>query len=290
VRRAGSRVRVGFMRARSHELLEIGDCPILAPELAGAPEIAAELAAAAAPAARKMDVALTVTETGLDADLRGAGEPDASYLVQLSEIAKRYDLARLSMQGELIVERRRPELLMGDAPAVPPAGGFLQATKAGEATLFAAIVVALANAGRAIDLFCGIGPFSLRLAEACAVHGVDNDAAALAALDAAWRRMAGAKPVSTERRDLFESPIFADDLNEYDAAVFDPPRAGAEAQARELARSTVPVVIGVSCDPGTFARDAEILVQGGYRLERVTPVDQFKYAAHLEMVGIFRKG
>jgi len=208
----------------------------------------------------------------------------------LSDLAERHDLARLSMQGELIVERRRPELVMGDARTTPPAGGFLQATKVGEAALYAAMVVAVADAARAIDLFCGIGPFALRLAEACAVHGIDSDADALAALDAAWRRMAGAKPVTTERRDLFESPIFADDLNEYDAAIFDPPRAGAEAQARELARSDVPVVIGVSCDPGTFARDAEILLQGGYRLESVTPIDQFKYAAHLEMVGVFRKG
>jgi 23S rRNA (uracil1939-C5)-methyltransferase len=171
----------------------------------------------------------------------------------------------------------------------PPPGSFLQATRKGEETLAALVLGALGKTKHCLDLFCGIGPFALRLAERAAVYAADSDAAALAALDAAARHAKGLKPIRTDKRDLFREPFTLAELRPYDAVVFDPPRAGAEAQSRHLAKSKIPLIVAVGCDPASFARDASILISGGYRLEKVTPVDQFAFTAHVEMVSVFRK-
>lgn len=288
VQREGGRVLVGFMRARSHDLLEIESCPILAPGLETAFAVARELADVL-PGRRRFDVAATLTETGLDIALSGVGELDYAALTGLSDLADRLDLARVTADGDPVVTRRNPTLTMGSAKLVPPAGGFLQATAAGEAALAALVLEHAGDASRVLDLFAGSGPFALRLAERAQVHAVDTDARALAALDGAWRGRPGLKAVTTEMRDLFENPVYAQDLSPYDVVLFDPPRAGAELQARELAGSGVATVIAVSCEPATFARDAEILIKGGYALERATPVDQFRFTGHVEIVGVFRK-
>jgi 23S rRNA (uracil1939-C5)-methyltransferase len=172
---------------------------------------------------------------------------------------------------------------------VPPPSVFLQATAAGEEILSSLVLDACEGTRRVADLFAGCGPFALRLAERREVRAVDGDDAALSALDRAARGTPGLRPVKTESRDLFRRPLLPPELEPFDAVVMDPPRAGAEAQARQLATSKVATVVSVSCDAGTFARDAAILMAGGYKLERVVPVDQFKYSAHLEMVGVFRR-
>jgi 23S rRNA (uracil1939-C5)-methyltransferase len=178
---------------------------------------------------------------------------------------------------------------MGRAAVVPPAGSFLQATRLGEETLAGLVTGACERAKRVADLFAGSGPFSLRLAEKAEVHAVEYDQGSMAALDKAFRATPGLRRISTEARDLFRRPLLTPELNAFEAVVLDPPRAGAEAQAKQLAVSKVPLVVSVSCDAATFARDAAILIAGGYRLERVTPVDQFKHSPHLEVVGILRK-
>ncbi len=283
--------RVGFMRQRSHALLEIAQCPVLAPGLERAFDAGRELAGAlksnAAP--KRFDAAVTLTETGLDVALTGVGELDFRALTALSDAADRLDLARLTADAEPVVTRRAPILTVGAVKLTPSAGGFLQATAAGEAQLAQLVVAHVGDAARVIDLFAGAGPFALRLAGHARVHAVDTDAAALASLDAAWRGGTGLKAVTTEVRDLFENPVDAVDLAVFDAAVFDPPRAGAELQVREIANSGIETVVAVSCEPATFARDAEILIGGGYALARVTPVDQFRYTGHVEVVGLFRK-
>jgi 23S rRNA (uracil1939-C5)-methyltransferase len=205
-------------------------------------------------------------------------------------LADDLDLARLSLHGETLVERRLPVIEADGIRLAPPPGGFLQATQAGEAALTALVLAALdKKTKRVVDLFAGSGPFSLALARRCDVHAVEGEAAALASLDRAVRATPSLRRVTTERRDLFRRPLLALELDAYDAAVFDPPRAGAQAQAARLAESKVPLVVGVACDAGTFARDAATLVAGGYRLESVTPVDQFKYSSHVEVVGVFRR-
>ncbi|ACA16834.1 (Uracil-5)-methyltransferase [Methylobacterium sp. 4-46] len=288
VRRVEGALEAGFMAARSHALVAIDHCPITEPALHPAPDAARALARPLG-GGKPLDVQATVTEAGLDVDLRGHGPADGRARQALVALAGDLDLARLSLHGEVLVERRPPLLRVGRAALVPPPGGFLQATRAGEALLGDLVVAGVGDAKRVADLFCGSGAFSLRLAEARGVHAVEGDAAALAALDRAVRGAPGLRAVTTERRDLFRRPLLAPELDRFDAVVFDPPRAGAEAQAARLAGSKVPVVVGVSCDAGTFARDAALLIAGGYRLDEVVPLDQFRHSPHVELVGVFRR-
>ena len=281
-------IRVGYMASGSHDLVEIAICPIAEPALAEAPRAALALARLLERSAKPLDLQVTATGTGLDIDLRGHGPIDARTRLSLSEAAAALDLARLSVHGDVVVERRLPMIAMSRAQVVPPPGSFLQATARGEEVLSALVLEGCAAARRVADLFAGCGPFALRLAEAREVHALDGDSAALAALDRAARGTPGLRPVKTETRDLFRRPLLPPELARFDAVVMDPPRAGAEAQARQLAAAKVAVVVSVSCDAGTFARDAAILIEGGYRLERVVPVDQFKYSPHLEIVGVLR--
>jgi 23S rRNA (uracil1939-C5)-methyltransferase len=285
----GGTPRVGYMRVRSHELVEIAFCPIAEPALKEAPQTALALAEPLAAARKPLDIQLTATETGLDVDLRGHGELGHRERQALIDVAGRHDLARLALHGDVLVERHAPLLRIGKAQLSPAPGGFLQATWAGEEALASLVIEACHRAKRVADLFSGCGPFALRLAERAEVHAVDGDARSLAALDKAARQTPGLRRVATEARDLFRRPLLASELERFDALVVDPPRAGAEAQARQLAAARIPVVVSVSCDAGTFVRDAAILVAGGYRVERVTPVDQFKHSPHLEIVGVFRR-
>jgi len=200
-----------------------------------------------------------------------------------------HDLARLSNHGDRVIERRAPILRMGRAEVSPPPGAFLQATEAGEEALAASVCRALAGARKIADLFAGAGTFTLRLAENARVHAVDFEETSLAALIKAARATAGLQDVTIERRDLFRRPLDASELAACDAVVFDPPRAGAEAQAKALAGSAVRLVVAVSCSAETFARDARILIDGGYAIGPVTPLDQFRFSPHVELLAAFRR-
>jgi 23S rRNA (uracil1939-C5)-methyltransferase len=280
--------RVGYMAARSHDLVEIAFCPISAPGLAGAPRAARTLAEVLAGARKPLDIQITATGAGLDINIRGHGPVSETVRSALVEAAAALDVARLSLHGDTLVERRAPVLAMGPSQVVLPPGSFLQATSAGEEALSALVLDACSGARRVADLFAGCGPFALRLAQYREVHAVDGDDRALAALDRGARGTPGLRRVTTEARDLFRRPLLTPELERFDALVMDPPRAGAEAQARQLAAAKMPLVVSVSCDAGSFARDAAILVGAGYVLERVVPVDQFKYSAHVEIVGVLR--
>lgn len=289
-RRQGEAMVVGFMAARSHELIEVEACPVLVPGLDRAPAVAQMLANRMGGAGKPLDIQLTASEAGLDVDLRGHGPPGDKLRLALTQLAERLDLARLSNHGEIVVERRPPLQQMGKALVAPPPGGFLQATALGEETLAGLVMAALPKGKRAADLFAGCGPFSFRMAERMQVLAVESDKAAMLALAKAFGATPGLKPIATETRDLFRRPLLEHELNGFDVVVLDPPRAGAEAQVKRLAASKVRDVIYVSCDVGSFARDAATLVAGGYALEAVTPVDQFRYSAHVELVGVFRRG
>jgi 23S rRNA (uracil1939-C5)-methyltransferase len=274
---------VGYMAARRHDVVDIARCPILVPALATrAPALTRAIAATVG----DCDVALTASDTGLDVAVRTARplRPE-----RLTLLAQRAGLARLTLNGELVLQTRPPRLGMGRAVVELPVGSFLQATAAAEAALAALVRDAVGPAKTVADLFCGVGPFTLRLAERSRVSAVDADRAAIAALDRALRHTPGLKQVKTGARDLFREPLLPAELKGFDAVVLDPPRAGAEAQARELAKSAVGTVVAVSCEPRTFARDAALLIAGGYRLEALTPVDQFAWAPHVELVGVFRR-
>jgi 23S rRNA (uracil1939-C5)-methyltransferase len=254
-----------------------------------APAVARALAQGLAQPRKPIDIQITATENGFDVDLRGHGAVTERQRQTLMALAADLDLARLSLHGDVVVERRPPVLTMGRAVVVPPPGSFLQATRAGEEILSSLVVEACTGTKRVADLFSGVGPFALRLAARAEVHAAETDRAAIAALDRAARGAPGLRRVTVETRDLFRRPLLAPELNGFGAVVMDPPRAGAEAQARQLAASQVPLVVSVSCDAGTFARDAAILIEGGYRLEHVVPVDQFKHTPHVELVGVLRR-
>ena len=285
-RKINERAEAGFMARRTHQLIQIDRCPILIPALADASQIATRLAQII-DSDKPLDIHLTATDTGLDCDIRGLGAPSDRQRRRLVENFSSFGLARLSIHGALIALRNEPILKIGRASVAIPSGTFLQATSEGEAILTEIAAEMAAGAKKVADLFCGVGPFSLRLAEKASVTAFDSDENAIAALNAA--RAEGLKPIKAQVRDLFRVPLVPTELNGFDTVLLDPPRAGARAQMSELAKSDVPRVISVACDVQSFARDARILTEAGYRLEKVVPVDQFAYSPHLEMVGLFTK-
>lgn len=282
-------LKVGFSATSSHDVIPIDRCPILDPALDGALDAAwalAEPLTSGMPVTKPLDIQVTATANGLDVDVRGSGPLPTSLVTALSRVAEQHRLARLTRHGELVLQRLPPTVTMGRAEVTLPPGSFLQATVAGEETLAALVTENIGKAKNVADLFCGVGPFALRLAEKARVTAYDSDTGAIAALAKA-ARSPGLKPVKCERRDLFRRPLVPQELRDFDAVVFDPPRQGAQAQALKLAASKVPVVVAVSCNAATFARDARLLVDGGYRLEAVVPVDQFRHTPHVELVARF---
>jgi len=282
-------LEVGFAARKAHHVVAIDRCPVLAPGLDGAITAAWAIAEKLAAMRKPLDIQVTATEGGLDIDLRGSGPLSPLRLQELAEVAARYRLARLTRHGEIAAQQAVPVVRMGRAQVVLPPGAFLQATAAGEAALAELVETYCLGAAKVADLFCGVGPFALRLAQRARIVAADNDVAAIAALRRAADTTAHLKPIETQPRDLFRRPFTPDELKPFDAILFDPPRQGAQAQASALAASGVPRIVAVSCNPATFARDARILVDGGYRLTRVTPIDQFRYSAHVELVGLFER-
>ncbi|MFC3570834.1 class I SAM-dependent RNA methyltransferase [Paracoccus simplex] len=286
-RRTKKDALLGFHARASDVIVDIADCHVLRPGIQSSLPLLRRLVVAGASRAGELSLTVTETPAGLDVAVTG-GKPMQPALFQtLAALAAEGDLARLSWDGQGIT-RRPPALPMGRAQVVPPPGGFLQATAEGEAALLAAVRGMLRGAGRVLDLFAGCGTFTLPLAETAEVHAVEGLAAPLQALDAAARRSPGLRRITTEIRDLARRPLMPDELA-YDAIVIDPPRAGAEAQARELARSAADRLAWVSCDPVTFARDARILAEGGWALARLFVVDQFRWSPHVETVAEFRR-
>lgn len=294
--RQGRRVLLGFNRRFSHAVEDMTVCHVLAPPLVALLPALRQALAPLLPEGKPQDVTATLTDSGVDLLLALPAEPDLAGREALAALAVELDLARLSLavagQAPLpLAERRLPRILLGGVAVTPPPGGFLQPTPEGEAALTQLVLAAVpSEADTVADLYSGCGTFSFPLAaRGHRVHAVEGDAAALAALERAARGGALAQRISAERRDLERDPVTADELEGGDAAVFDPPRAGARAQAAELAASDLPVVVAVSCNPGTFARDARALVEGGYRLEWVAPLDQFPWTGHLELVARFAR-
>jgi 23S rRNA (uracil1939-C5)-methyltransferase len=281
-------LKVGYAAASTHDIIPIDRCPILDPALDGALEAAWALAEPLISNGKSLDIQATATDNGLDVDIRGSGPLKPVMVATLSRVADKHRLARLTRHGELVLMRSAPTVKMGAATVPLPPGSFLQATVAGEETLAALVADHCGRAKHIADLFCGVGPFALRLATRAKVAAFDSDAAAIVSLQKA-AHAPGLKPIKAEARDLFRRPLVSQELREFDCVVFDPPRQGAQAQAQKLASSQVPVMVAVSCNAATFARDARLLVDGGYRLEAVTPVDQFRHTPHVELVARFRR-
>jgi 23S rRNA (uracil1939-C5)-methyltransferase len=225
--------------------------------------------------------AITKTDTGLDCNVTGAKPLDKVMRMTLADY--RTHFARLSWDGETIFTDTPPRIIMGAVRTHIPPGAFLQATPQGEQALLDAVTETIDPAASIIDLFAGCGTFSLPLAQKAAIHAVEGQDDLCAALDHAARHTSGLRHVTIERRDLFRRPIDAETLAQFDAVVIDPPRAGAQAQTHELAKAQIPRIAMVSCNPITFARDAAILIQAGYHIDWIQPVDQFRWSSHVEI-------
>jgi len=292
--RRGTReaARLGYKQRKSWDLVDIEVCPIAEPGIQAAIPALKKLAAPLFEHPKSAPTLhVTLSDTGLDIDITGvearSGGLSADARVLLAERAAAAGFARVTLAGEAAYLARQPVARLGPATVALPPGAFLQATREAEVAMAAFVAEAASGAGRIADLYCGVGTFTFRLAQIAPVDAADFAPEAVAALRGALAGAPGLKAVNAEARDLVRRPVLAEELKKTDVAVFDPPRAGAAEQAAELAQSAVARVIGVSCNPATFARDARTLVDAGFTLERILPVDQFLWSPHVELVGVF---
>lgn len=289
VRKVEIGMLLGYNRHLSHEIIDIAECPISVDSIVEQLGSLRALARLSCFTTKPFRMTVTATPSGLDVAFLESGKPDDGARRAIAAFALDAGIARVSVDGEIVVEPVKPHLAFGRAVVTPPPGGFLQAVASAEEAMVELVRSHVGKAKRVADLFSGAGAFALRLAENAEIHAVESDAASLAALDRAFRFTPGLKRVTTEKRDLFERPLTTKELDRYDAVVLDPPRAGAELQSRQLATSSVPKLAAVSCNPLTLARDLSILIGGGYRLVSVTPLDQFLWSSHVEAVALLEK-
>ena len=280
---------LGFHRRGGHEIVGIEECAVLVPQIVAKLPAFRDIARIVLRPGKPGRVFVVAASNGLDVTVEGGRKLDRPALEALSRFAVDGTIARLIVDGAEVFLNRRPELTAGAATLFPVPGGFLQAAAAAEEALAAAVLAHVGAAAPVADLFAGIGTFTLRLAARSPVTAVEGEASLIAALDEAVRRSTGIKAVTARKRDLFQNPLAPIELAAFKAVVFDPPAAGAKAQAEALAASKVQKVVAVSCNPATLARDARILVDGGYRLTRVLPVDQFLFSAEVEVVATFER-
>lgn len=288
-KRTKSGAMIGFHGRASDILIEVPDCQLLDPQIIAAIPVLEQFTVIAASRKAELELVVAVTENGLDLEMRNCKPLDPRVIGEVATLVEREKFARVAWDGEVIALRMPPVQHFGFASVTPPPGAFLQATLHGEASLTACVRQAVGGAKNVVDLFSGCGTFTLPAAETTEVWALEGDASLISALDQGWRQAKGLKKVTSEARDLFRRPVLAAEFRKHDAVIIDPPRAGAEAQSIELAASTVPRIAAVSCNPATFARDAEILINGGYHLDWVQPVDQFRWSTHVELAAQFTK-
>lgn len=283
--RAEGHILLGFSQKQTNRITDLSQCPVLLPQIEARLAEFRELCAILAPKIGTMKLTALVCDNGLDIAANNGGfTPDKAKQAAIA-FAGAKGWLRLALNGETLIEFSRPLLSIGKAQVSPPPEGFVQAVAGAEEAMARLALSHLAGARHVADLFSGFGAFALRLSEHSTVLAADSSGAAIAALDRAWRETGGAlKALKAERRDLFRRPLMAEELAKIDGVVFDPPRAGAEEQARELARSKVGRIAAISCNPVTLARDLRILIDGGYRVKAVTPIDQFVFTPHVEAV------
>ena len=285
---------LGFKARKSWRLVEVRVCPVADPRLVAAiPALTLVAEAFLEHPKSAPTLHVTWTLTGMDVDVTGVERRSGGLYrdaqMRAIQAATAADLARLSLAGDTLVMSRQPVVAFGPATVPLPAGGFLQAVPEAEAAMVSRAVAAVRGAKKIADLFCGAGTFTFPLATVAPVLAADASTAGIAALKAGVGTARGLKPITAEARDLFRRPLAPYDLRGCDAIVLDPPRAGALDQTQQIAQTKAHTVVYVSCNPVTFARDARVLIDAGFRLETVTPVDQFLWSAHVELVGVFRR-
>lgn len=292
VMRSGKQILIGLNAARSDQIVDLAVCEIAVPAIVDSLPAWRTLFDDLFGRRGHAGLVLTETVNGLDAAMEMNRDATLEDREKLTAFAAAHDIARIAWNDELITSPKDPCQQFGPALIAPAAGGFLQAAKAGEDVLVEGVLEGVGDAALVADLFAGAGTFSMPLAVKAHVTAVEGDGEAVRALQTGADRAAGVgrcNPVEAVRRDLFRRPLIVAELKKFDAIVFDPPRAGAREQVAEIAKSNVQRLVGVSCNPTSFARDAAILAEGGYRLGWVQPVDQFRHSAHVELVAAFTK-
>ena len=281
-------VLFGFHQAQTHRIVSISECPVLEPAIESKIDDLRQLSALLAAGTKPFRLTVLATESGLDV---------TAHSVRLNEklrrnaiaLALKSDLARLAIEDEVLIEARKPLLTISGARLHPPPGAFVQASATAQSTMTGMVLDHLSGLKRTADLFAGCGAFALSMARHASVLAAESEGPSLDALDQAARHTQGLRPVTAERRDLFRRPLRPEELKPIGGVVFDPPRAGAQAQATELARSGVQKIVAVSCNPVTLARDLRILIDGGFQLKSVTPIDQFLWSPHVEAVALLER-
>jgi 23S rRNA (uracil1939-C5)-methyltransferase len=286
-------VMIGYHLRRSHQIFDVGECPLIDPSLLALVKPLRMALPNILPRNTEARLTITATDNGPDLLITAGIEINLMIREQLATFANENGLSRISwtdkpgQQPEVIAAVRPAEVMMGDMPVIISAGGFLQATETGEYALVERALEILSGAGKVIDLFAGCGSFSFPLARQSSVHAVEGDEELASALQQAANR--NILSITSEVRDLFRRPLLPGELDGYDGAVIDPPRAGARTQSEELAQSDIQTIAAVSCNPVTFARDMAILIEGGYQLQSVLPIDQFLWSPHVEMIADLKR-
>lgn len=289
-RRTDKGAILGFNRASSHQIVPIETCVVASERINQALPAIRRLATAVAVGKEAFRLSVLDTLSGFDLAVDAPFKLSEADRLRISaSVRKETGVTRLSFNGEILIEIQPPQLVFGDVAVNPPPGGFVQASEAAETLMGDLVTAHLQKCKRVLDLFSGSGTFALRLARQSHVHAVESDGPSLAALDKAARRVPGLKPIRVEKRDLLRRPLMTAELKTYQGLVFDPPRAGAEVQVQDIARSTVKRIAAVSCNPVTLARDLEILIKGGYKITSITPIDQFLWSAHVEVVALLER-
>ncbi len=289
-RRAKSGALIGFHARASDTLVDTPDCRLLSPRIMALRPALERLVALGGSRKAELSVTVTLSDAGADVQVTGGKPADAAMRADLAAIGAEAGFARLTWGEDQIAAFVPPTVRFDGIGVVPPPGAFLQATAEGETALCRSVTEAVGDAARVVDLFAGCGTFSLPLARKAEVTAVESEDAMLRALDGGWRGATGLRRVTTLRRDLFRQPLLAPELAGFDAAVIDPPRAGALAQVQALAVASIPRIAFVSCNPVTFARDARVLVDAGYRIDWIDVVDQFRWSPHVELAAQFTRG
>ena len=280
---------VGFHALKSHDIVDMRQCLVLTPGLLQLVAPLRELMQRVLSNGQHVEAHATEADNGIDLAFRAAMQWKPALTRAFADAAARMNVIRAVWNGALGFESAIPRVRFGTADVELPAASFLQPVRLGEETLLAHIRDAVKGAKTVADLFSGCGTFSLPLAERARVHAVEKDRAMLEALLSAAKKTAGLKPVTATARDLFKLPLKPAELDKFDAVTLDPPRAGAQAQVAQLAKSKLARIAYVSCEAASFARDARILADGGYRMGTVTPVDQFLWSEHIELVAAFTR-
>jgi 23S rRNA (uracil1939-C5)-methyltransferase len=288
IARKGPHVVLGFREEGTHSLVDLKECPVLDPTIVSVLGRLREMGAIALPDNARGRLLVTRFDNGLDVAFEGAGTRlTPAARAALARLAETDHIIRLFIDGDVVIMRGKPMLAVGGVTVEPPPGVFLQAVPDAEAIMIDLILAVFSKAKHIADLFCGIGTFTFPMARSARVLAVDVDRKATEALSAAAKGAQGIRPVEVKVRDLFREPLSRKELEPFDAVVFNPPRAGAKAQVEILAKSRVPIVVAVSCNPATLARDARTLIEGGYRIDKVSPIDQFLFSPHVETVAVF---